>query len=162
METSVHRSPVLVGVDGSPSSVAALRKAAELAESSGEPVLAVTAWQFPITYDTSLPPDIWSPEGEAQATLDRALMEAFGEHRPPGLRARIASGPAAPVLIDLSEDASMLVVGSRGRGGFVGLLLGSVSTACAQHAHCPVLIMHDPERAARRGKTRGETSRVAS
>jgi Universal stress protein family. len=52
------------------------------------------------------------------------------------------------VLIEESAHASMLILGSRGHGGFVGMLLGSVSAACAEHAHCPVLVMHGAERAA--------------
>lgn len=161
MDTSAQNSVILVGVDGSPSSVAALRKAAEISATTGDSILAVTAWQFPIALDGALSPEVWTPEGEAQATLDRAIDEAFGAEPPAGLRSMIAAGPTAPVLIRLSEDASMLVVGSRGRGGFAGLLLGSVSAVCAQHAHCPVLIMHDHTRDSR-GKTRGEESRAAS
>lgn len=134
--------PIVVGVDGSSSSIAALKKAAELAESTDAAIVAVTAWQFPITYDATLPPSVWSPESDAHETLRTALDVAFDGAPPPRLTSRVVAGPAAGVLVKASEGASMLIVGSRGRGGFVGLLLGSVSTACAQHAHCPVLIMH--------------------
>jgi nucleotide-binding universal stress UspA family protein len=66
----------------------------------------------------------------------------FGGRRPPGLRTDVREGNAARVLLEASEGARMLVVGSRGHGGFAGLLLGSVSAACAEHASCPVLVLH--------------------
>ena len=65
----------------------------------------------------------------------------FGSERPEWFSAVTAQGTPAKVLIDASKDAEMLIVGSRGHGGFVGLLLGSVSSACVAHAHCPVLIV---------------------
>ncbi len=142
MNETQNSRPIVVGVDGSSSSIAALRKAAELARSTDAPIVAVTAWQFPITYDATLPPSVWSPESDAHETLRTAIDVAFDGAPPTRLTTRVIAGPAAAVLVKASEGASMLVVGSRGRGGFVGLLLGSVSTACAQHAHCPVLIMH--------------------
>ncbi|TQJ31525.1 universal stress protein [Microbacterium sp. SLBN-146] len=148
MNDTQNSRPIVVGVDGSSSSIAALKKAAELANSTDAPIVAVTAWQFPITYDATLPPSVWSPENDAHETLRTAVDIAFDGAPPAGLTTRAIAGPAAAVLVKASEDASMLVVGSRGRGGFVGLLLGSVSTACAQHAHCPVLIMHPPRREA--------------
>ncbi|GAA1974044.1 universal stress protein [Microbacterium pumilum] len=142
MDNSANQRPIVVGVDGSRSSIDALRKAAELADVFNAPIEAITAWQFPITYDQTLPTGIWSPEGEAADTLSRAIHEAFPSGKPENLTTQIAAGPPAAVLIKKSETASMLVLGSRGRGGFAGLLLGSVSTACTQHAHCPVLVMH--------------------
>ena len=142
MNARADTKAVVVGVDGSTSSLAALRKAAELASMFGHPLEVITTWQFPISYDRTLPPAIWSPEADAQAILDATAEEVFGADRPDHLTLRVVPGPAAAVLIKRSEDAELLVVGSRGHGGFAGLLLGSVSTACAQHARCPVLIMH--------------------
>jgi nucleotide-binding universal stress UspA family protein len=66
----------------------------------------------------------------------------FGGDRPAGLVTRVEQGGAARILIDVSQGANLLVVGSRGHGGFAGLLLGSVSSACAEHAACPVLVVH--------------------
>ncbi|MBU4465675.1 MAG: universal stress protein, partial [Actinobacteria bacterium] len=106
------------------------------------PIEAITAWQFPIAYDRTMTVQPWEPEGEAEKIVSETVDAAFPEGRPERLSLVVAAGPAAAVLIRRSEDASMLIVGSRGRGGFAGMLLGSVSTACAQHGHCPVLIMH--------------------
>ncbi|SIT69401.1 universal stress protein [Microbacterium sp. RU33B] len=147
MNARADTKAVVVGVDGSTSSIAALRKAAELASTFGHPLEVITTWQFPISYDRTLPPAIWSPEADAQAILDATADEVFGADRPDHLTLRVVPGPAAAVLIKRSEEAELLVVGSRGHGGFAGLLLGSVSTACAQHAQCPVLIMHAPRTA---------------
>ena len=142
MDKQAEPRPIIVGVDGSPTSIDALRKAAEIARAPDWPIEAITAWQFPFGYDGTFPTDVWSPEEDAKRLLVAAVEVAFDAEQPKRLTMMTAPGPAASVLIEKSDGASMLVVGSRGRGGFTGLLLGSVSTACAQHAHCPVLIMH--------------------
>lgn len=142
MADDASARPILVGVDGSPSSLDALRKAAEFAKLLKTPLGVVTAWQYPVGFAGAIPPPSWSPEADAEAIQKEALQAVFPDGPPEGTTTTIAAGPAAGVLIDRSKDASMLVLGSRGRGGFVGMLLGSVSAACAEHAHCPVLILH--------------------
>ena len=74
----------------------------------------------------------------------RAAGAVFGDQRPAGLKLelQVREGGAAKVLLGASEGADMLVVGSRGHGGFAGLLLGSVSANVAEHASCPVFIVH--------------------
>lgn len=139
-------APIVVGVDGSQSSVEALRAAARLSEALAHPIEVVIAWQWP-----PLSPYFsgdWAPEHEAAALLEAALTEAFGSHTPDGLTRIIQKGSAALVLVEESRRAEMLVVGSRGRGGFAGLLLGSVSAQCVEHARCPVLVVHSPARPA--------------
>jgi nucleotide-binding universal stress UspA family protein len=66
----------------------------------------------------------------------------FGDQPPAGLQRQVREGGAAKVLLDAGESAIILVVGSRGHGGFAGLLLGSVSANVAEHASCPVLVIH--------------------
>lgn len=132
--------PIVVGVDGSDSSIAALRHAAKIAEALGAPLEAVTTWTAPPFVDYSSIAG-WSPEVEASAVLDDAVEQAFADQPPRALIRTVLPGLPAPTLIAQSRDAEMLVLGSRGHGGFAGLLLGSVSAACAAHAHCPVLIV---------------------
>jgi nucleotide-binding universal stress UspA family protein len=78
-----------------------------------------------------------------QAMVRTAVAARFGPDVPPWFSAQQIEGAAAEVLIRESRDAQMLIVGSRGHGGFAGLLLGSVSSACAEHATCAVLVLHD-------------------
>lgn len=131
---------IVVGVDGSPTSIAALRYAARLSQALGAPLEAVTTWTYPPVTGAELVIE-WQPEKDAQQILDAAIVDAFGDAPPAGLTRTVLSGAPARTLIDVSETSGMLVLGSRGHGGFAGLLLGSVSAACAQHAHCPVLIV---------------------
>lgn len=134
-----RRQRIVVGVDGSKASIEALRWASRLAGSDTE-IDAVTAWEFPLAYGAAAPVGDWSPEADANEILASALTEAFGDAKPPHLRSIVERGHPATVLLDASRDAEVLVVGSRGHGGFVGLLLGSVSTYCTEHAQCPVLV----------------------
>jgi nucleotide-binding universal stress UspA family protein len=132
---------IVAGVDGSPHSQQALRWAAHLAAVLGARLDAVTAWEFPVMYGWSVPSD-WDPARDMEKVLDDTLRAVFGDQLPAGLRRQVREGGAAKVLIEASQGAIMLVVGSRGHGGFAGLLLGSVSANVAEHASCPVLIIH--------------------
>ncbi|MDR6866904.1 nucleotide-binding universal stress UspA family protein [Microbacterium resistens] len=133
---------ILVGVDGSESSINALRYASTLAEALDASLHVVTTWSFPALVDYRADMG-WSPEADAAEILESSIATAFEGSPPPDLSTAVLAGPAAPALIEASRGAEMLVLGSRGRGGFVGLLLGSVSATCASHAHCPVLIIRE-------------------
>jgi len=132
---------IVVGVDGSEQSEQALRWATRMSLATGAQIDAVTAWHIPVGYGGAYLPESWSPKDDARATLTRTVDAVFAGGRPAGMRLLVRQGPAAQALLDASTGAELLIVGSRGRGGFAGLLLGSVSAACAQHADCPVLIV---------------------
>jgi nucleotide-binding universal stress UspA family protein len=132
---------IVVGVDGSPSSVAALQLAASLVPLAGDVIHAVAAWQYPLVFGLYTPVD-WNYEELGGKALDRALADAFPSTYPCEIERHLLKGAPAEVLIEESRHASMVVVGSRGHGGFGGLLLGSVSSAVAERAECPVLVSH--------------------
>lgn len=134
---------IVVGVDGSVPSKLALRWADYLAPTMGGALIrAVIAWQ---PRSTSRRPgsvqDDRNPEAEAERCLGEAIDDVFPAGRPPAMDLLVREGRAAKVLLEESKGSSMLIVGSRGRGGFPELLLGSVSLACAEHADCPVLVL---------------------
>ena len=134
---------MIVGVDGSNSSIAALRYAAGLAPRLDLRVRALAVWNYPsFVYGGYYPELDWTPEDDAGRIVRRTAEEVFGEGTPEWFATRTRRGRPAEVLIDESSHAEMIVVGSRGHGGFAGLLLGSVSAAVAEHAHCPVLVVH--------------------
>lgn len=145
MSTIADSTRIVVGVDGSASSVEALRYAATLSTALERPLEVVTTWVSPMAGSYYSRGD-WPPEEDAKSLQRQAIIDAFGDTPPSGLTTRLIAGPAASTLIEESTTAAMLVLGSRGHGGFVGLLLGSVSATCAEHAHCPVLIVHGPVR----------------
>lgn len=134
---------IVVGVDGSDTSKEALRWAARLASPLNATIHAIVAWEYPIVFGLEGGmPGSWKPDETAKEIMNHALDSVFGKERPTGLKASISQGHATFVLLDASKHAEMLIVGSRGLGGFSGLLLGSVSSACAEHAKCPVLVVH--------------------
>jgi nucleotide-binding universal stress UspA family protein len=132
---------IVVGVDGSEASVTALRRGIRMANALNASVLAVATWRMPTGYAT-LGTFEYSPEDDAQSILAGATKSAFGGKVPQWFTTATFEGNADQVLIEQSKDAEMLVVGSRGHGGLAGVLLGSISALCAEHAHCPVLIIH--------------------
>ncbi|MBF4571963.1 universal stress protein [Herbiconiux sp. VKM Ac-1786] len=134
-------SRVVVGVDGSESSIHALRKAGRIADAFDAQLDAVCVWTYPISRYTMVPPD-WYPDRDAARTVRHVADAVFGEKKPDRVHLSIVEGSAARVLIDQSETADLVVTGSRGHGGFAGLLLGSVSAQLAAHAKCSVLIVH--------------------
>lgn len=135
---------MVVGVDGSGQSKAALCWAAYHAASAKAPLRVMVAWRMPTDYGWTVPiPDQWDPEAEAQRMLERTVKEALGSHTPPDVTLSVVEGPPAKVLTGASDGASLVVVGSRGRGGFAGMLLGSVSAYVVSHARCPVVVVRD-------------------
>lgn len=134
---------IVVGVDGSPSSIVALRWAHRVGTALELAIDAVSCWEYPGEYGVGIVPIAYDPQVDVKQVLENSLQAAFGGSPPAGLRSSTHQGHPAKVLIELSASADMLVVGSRGHGGFVGLLIGSVSAHCAEHALCPVVVVHD-------------------
>jgi nucleotide-binding universal stress UspA family protein len=135
---------IVVGVDGSPSSCQALRWAANQARLSGALVEVLTSWEFPTTYGwvPPYPPD-FDPAGDAKRSLEQTVADVLGDDPGIDVELVVVEGHAAPALVEAAEGASLLVVGSRGHGGFAGMLLGSVSEHCVHHAPCPVTVVRD-------------------
>lgn len=139
-------SRIVVGVDGSAASVRALQQAVDLARALSADVDAVHTWQ--VTYgatELSLMPAV--PVTEIQEGAEQALARVIDSVDAHGVRVTpiVTEGDPASTLLDAAAGADMLVVGSRGHGGFVGLLLGSVSHKVIHHATCPVLVVPHPE-----------------
>lgn len=138
-------SVIVAGVDGSEGSKEALRFALAEAALRGATVRAVHAWSQPVAFGGPyMPPQPYDgPElrDRARASLDAAVDEVAGEASPVEVERVVEQGSPADVLVRAAEGADLLVVGSRGHGGFAGLLLGSVSQQCAQHAPCAVVIV---------------------
>ncbi|MGY0065651.1 universal stress protein [Streptomyces sp. QTS137] len=142
MQSSDPAPRVVVGVDGSSSSHAALRWADRYARTVGGVVEAIHAWDTPSATGWSGPAS--DPEfdlRQAQERFAEELRTVFRSERPPGLREHLVEGDPSEVLIQASQGAELLVVGRRGRGGFARAMLGSVSQRCSQHAACPVTVV---------------------
>ncbi len=135
-----HR--IVVGVDGSASSAAALEWAAHQASLTGALLEAVMTWEWPTVYGWSPATAEYSPEGDCETLLARALRPIRERYPDLAVQSVVAEGPAAALLVKESYGADLLAVGRRGHAEFTGLLLGSVSEHCVVHAHCPVLVHH--------------------
>lgn len=154
-------SRIVVGVDGSPGAVLALEWALAEAHVRGATLEVVHAYAPPYTYYaysmaavggggegvTGAEGGVWRQA--AEEALDEVLAKAASEWTEVEVRRSVIEALApAPALVERSKDADLLVVGSRGRGGFTGLLLGSVGQQCVQHAACPVVVVPPPDRSA--------------
>jgi nucleotide-binding universal stress UspA family protein len=135
---------IVVGVDGSAGSMAALRWARRIARAEHASIDVVGAWQY-AGWSGPVPPPQYSPKEDLEAAVNGAVDRVYGDDRPSYLGVLIRNGHPVRVLLDECADALMLVVGSRGHGGFAGLLLGSVSARVAELAGCPVLVVHGSE-----------------
>jgi nucleotide-binding universal stress UspA family protein len=137
---------VVVGFDGSSSAKRAIEWAVRQAELTGMALEVVTTWEWPTSYGWAVPfPPDWDPRFEAAKLLEEAVDELRKAHPECTIRTSVVQGHPAPVLIDSSKGAKLLVVGSRGHGEFAGMLLGSVSEHCVTHAHCPVVVVRDED-----------------
>ncbi|HEY8481814.1 MAG TPA: universal stress protein [Spirillospora sp.] len=132
--------PVVVGVDGSPASLEAAELAFAEAHLRGTDLVAVVAWPAEVKTGPMPLVDAETLREAARDRLDRLVAPL--RDRYPGVRVRteVLTGPPRQVLLDAAKEAGLLVVGSRGLGGFRGLLLGSVSNALLHHADAPVAV----------------------
>jgi len=147
-----HGGRIVVGVDGSASSRAALGWAVRQAALTGASVDAVHAWRDPVSYaygygySMAVPvPDIEKLEGQV---LDEAIAEAADLAPGVEIRPLLVKDNPAQALLDAAKGAGLLVVGSRGHGGFAEALLGSVGQHCVHHADCPVVVIRGARRVA--------------
>lgn len=159
--TQAGRVPaVVVGVDGSTGAQEALRWALAEGLLRNAPVRVVHAWTFSYIsttadafayWDGSLRPytsgeaDLSDLHAAAEELLERSLVDVGQEADGVEIERLVVQGAAAAILVSVVTPADLLVVGSRGHGGFVGLLLGSVSRQCVHHAPCPVVVVHAPK-----------------
>jgi nucleotide-binding universal stress UspA family protein len=138
------RNPrIIVGVDGSESSIDAARWAVRQAELTGGSLIAIISWEAPVQYGMEFANEPTDWENLAGVTLGSALAE-LGALDDTEITQLVVHGHPARVLIDASAEAELLVVGSRGHGGFVGMLLGSISEYVIAHAECPVVVVRHP------------------
>lgn len=143
-EHSHQVDPIVVGVDGSTSSIGALDWAASECERTAASLFVVAAWEWPTNYGWAVPlPDGYRPADDAQHLVDECEARVRSLHPSVDVKGVTVEGNPAAELVDVSRGASLLVVGSRGHGRLADMLIGSVSKHCAAHAHCPVVVYRD-------------------
>ncbi len=146
-DVSGKREIVVAGIDGSAGSIAALSWASRYAAATGATVRAVLAWHYPAA--AGVAPVGVAPQAvreETERVMNAQLAEAIGKVYPDqaaaaAVETKLSYGHPAEVLIEESGNADLLVVGSHGHGAFTGMLTGSVSVHCVNHAQCPVVVV---------------------
>jgi nucleotide-binding universal stress UspA family protein len=132
---------IVVGTDGSAAATEAVHWAARQAELTSSTLEIITTWDWPPSYGWAMPfPAEFDPESGVHAMVELTASDARALHSAVEITGRVIQGHPAPILVEASKGADLLVVGSRGHGEFVGMLIGSVSEFCATNAHCPVLV----------------------
>jgi nucleotide-binding universal stress UspA family protein len=141
---------IIVGVDGSHDAHRALEWAMKEAAIRHVPLTVVTVHEVAVSGWTGQPiilpmdqPDVNKARQAAEEAVAKAAAH-LGESQPAPVTVRAVNGLAAQELIEASRDADLLVVGSRGGGGFARLMLGSISDKVTRHAHCPVVVVPGP------------------
>jgi nucleotide-binding universal stress UspA family protein len=134
---------IVVGVDGSEPSKDALRWAKAQADATGAELVVVSAWSYPTTAYPTLAGyvplgDLTDLEGETRSATEAVIKETLGDA---SVQLHVVEGHPANAIIDAAKGATMVVVGCRGHGGFVGALVGSVSQHVVAHATCPVVVI---------------------
>ena len=137
-------SRIVVGVDGSPASLAAARWAADQAVRTHASLDLVAVWEWTTGYGWSVVPPEWDPPGDSRRQLEHLAATLATTHPDVAFTTTVVEGSAGPVLVAAALDADLLVVGSRGRGPLRGAVLGSVSLHCVTHAPCPVTVVPPP------------------
>ena len=145
---AVVEGGVVVGHDGSEHARDALVWAAALAERASWPLHVVRAWRIatapqPSTWEPGFVPPIGDYEAAVQADLEADVADLLGAERAAGVTCHVVHTAPVQALIEAAQGADLLVVGARGRGGFAGLLLGSVSDQVTRHAPCAVTVVRD-------------------
>jgi nucleotide-binding universal stress UspA family protein len=142
---------IVVGIDDSPQSREALQWAVREAKLRGAALRVVHTWAFPyIAAGPGLDPGldgrmIDDVRRVAEELVERELSELGDDAAGVEIERAVVEGASAPTLIEAAAGADLLVLGSRGHGGFAGLLLGSVTQQCAHHAPCPLVIVRTPK-----------------
>jgi nucleotide-binding universal stress UspA family protein len=143
---STGQQLVVVGVDGSAESAAAVDWVRHYATATGARVRAILAWHYPGAVGG--PPIEVAPEAihsqteqQMRETLDGVITQVYGGAAPAGVEAVLGYGHPAQVLIEASKEAGLLVVGRRGHRAFAGMMVGSVSLHCVTGAFCPVVVV---------------------
>ncbi|APA99097.1 universal stress protein [Nocardia seriolae] len=147
--TVPESGPVVVGIDGSPVSEAAIGAAFTEASERGAELVAVhvwSDWDFGVFLGEQAPAELSGLEGVEEAILAERLAGHREKYPDVRVSHRIYVSDPADELWEWSKTAQLIVVGNRGRGGFLGMLLGSTAHALAQSAHCPVMVVHAPKK----------------
>ena len=170
-ERTEPRGAVIVGVDGSAGASAALMWAAAEARLRETRLRVIHAWRFSYPevggYGWGGSVEVLPRTGmsdlhqAAEGLLDEATANLASAGVDVDFECEAVEGAPADVLVRAAKEGDLLVLGSRGHGGFVGLLLGSVSQQCAHHAACPVVIVHAPKRALKRDNASGKQGAAA-
>jgi nucleotide-binding universal stress UspA family protein len=138
--TNSRARRIVAGVDGSAASLQAIEWAVQQAELTGATLEVVAAWEWPNSFGWSVIPSEYNPEQDAQGLLESLVAALRKSHPHVKVTWKVVEGHPAPVLVNESRGADLLVVGSRGHGEFIGMLIGSTSEHCVANAACPVVV----------------------
>src|SRR5580704_7073872 len=144
LDPEVSPGKIVVGIDGSGASIEALAWAGRQAHLTHANLEMLMTWDWPTTYGWAPLPEGYDPSEGMPELLAKAAGDLRAQYPDVEITTRLAQGHPAQLLVEASGGADLLVVGSRGHGEFVGMLIGSVSEYCVTNAHCPVLVHRVP------------------